>query len=97
MSASRIAAIGPSAARPSPADQQQSVAANLIPPSRQPGPADARARLVRIAPRGLAAVEVARRAEAEVEAEWTRHLGRQATAGLRRALSRLREITDPYQ
>jgi DNA-binding MarR family transcriptional regulator len=65
--------------------------------SREPDPADARARLVRIAPRGLAAVEVARRAEAEVEAEWTRHLGRQATASLRRALSRLREITDPYQ
>src|SRR3984885_761809 len=62
--------------------------------SREPDPADARARLVRIAPRGLAAVEVARRAEAEVEAEWTRHLGRQATAGLPRALSRLRGVTD---
>ena len=37
VSASRIAAIGPSATRPSPADQQQSVAANLIPPSLAPG------------------------------------------------------------
>ena len=31
------------------------------------------------------------------EAEWTRHLGRTATAQLRRALTKLREITDPYQ
>lgn len=65
--------------------------------SREPDPADARARLVCIAPRGQAAVEVARKAEAEVEAEWTRHLGKQSTAQLRRTLTRLREITDPYQ
>jgi hypothetical protein len=39
---------------------------------------------------------VARKAEAEVEAEWTRHLGKHGTAQLRRALTRLREITDPY-
>lgn len=64
---------------------------------REPDPSDARARLVRIAPRGQAAVEVARKAEAEVEAEWTRHLGKPGTAQLRRALTRLREITDPYQ
>jgi DNA-binding MarR family transcriptional regulator len=62
---------------------------------RVPDPADARARLVRIAPRGEAAVAVARMAEAEVEAEWTRHLGKPATSQLRRALTRLREITDP--
>lgn len=64
---------------------------------REPDPADARARLVRIAPRGLAAVAVARTAEADTEAEWTRHLGPQGTDGLRRMLTRLREITDPYQ
>jgi hypothetical protein len=52
--------------------------------------------LVCIAPRGQAAVGVARKAEAEVEAEWTRHLGKHGTAQLRRALTRLREITDPY-
>jgi len=63
---------------------------------RVPDPADARARLVRIAPRGQAAVGVARQTEAEVEAEWAQHLGKQATAQLRRALTRLREITDPY-
>ncbi len=60
-------------------------------------PADARARLVQIAPRGQAAVAVARAAEAQVEAEWTRHLGSQAAAQLRRALTSLREITDPYR
>ncbi len=51
---------------------------------------------MRIAERGLAAVAVARQTEAAVEAEWTRHLGRAGAAQLRRALTRLREITDPY-
>ena len=64
---------------------------------RVPDPADARARLVQIAPRGEAAVAVARAAEAQVEAEWTRHLGKQGASQLRRALTRLREITDPYR
>jgi len=60
---------------------------------RVPDPTDRRARLVQVAPRGEAAIAVAR----VVEAEWTRHLGKQATSQLRRALTRLREITDPYQ
>ncbi|MET9338421.1 MarR family transcriptional regulator [Nonomuraea sp. NPDC003804] len=64
---------------------------------RVPDPTDARARLVRIAARGRAAVAVARTVEADVEAEWTRHLGSRDAAHLRRALTRLREITDPYQ
>ena len=64
---------------------------------RVPDPADARARLVQIAPRGEVAVAVARAAEAQVEAEWTRHLGKQGAGQLRRALTRLREITDPYR
>ncbi|WP_405731054.1 MarR family transcriptional regulator [Streptomyces sp. NBC_01537] len=64
---------------------------------RVPDPTDARARLVRIAERGEAAVAVARVAEAEVEAEWTRHLGKQGASQLRRALTSLREITDPYR
>ena len=63
---------------------------------RVPDPTDARARLVQIAPRGEEAVKIARVVEAEVEAEWTRHLGKQATSQLRRALTHLREITDPY-
>ena len=64
---------------------------------RVPDPRDARARLVRIAERGHAAVAVARRVEVEVEAEWTAHLGEEATAALRAALTRLREVTDPYR
>ncbi|WP_308169533.1 MarR family winged helix-turn-helix transcriptional regulator [Acrocarpospora catenulata] len=64
---------------------------------RVPDPTDARARLVKIAARGEEAVALARRVEAEVEAEWAQHLGRRATAQLREALTRLREITDPYQ
>lgn len=59
-------------------------------------PADARARLVRIAPRGAAAVPVAAAVVAEVEAEWAAHLGARQMAQLRAALIRLREITDPY-
>lgn len=51
---------------------------------------------MRITERGLAAVAVARQTEAAVEAEWTRHLGRAGAAQLRRSLTRLREITDPY-
>lgn len=64
---------------------------------RAPDPADARARLVQIAPRGESAVAVASVAEAAVEAEWAQHLGRQGTSQLRRALTRLREVTDPYR
>lgn len=64
---------------------------------RVPDPSDGRARLVVIAPRGHEAVAVARRAEAEVEAEWTRHLGAKETAELRSALERLRDLIDPYR
>lgn len=64
---------------------------------RRPDPTDARARLVCIAPRGRAAVEVAAGVVAQVEAEWGAHLGARDMATLRRTLIRLREITDPYQ
>jgi DNA-binding MarR family transcriptional regulator len=64
---------------------------------RVPDPTDGRARLVQIDERGLEVVALARRVEAEVEAEWTAHLGEEATAQLRAALERLREITDPYR
>ncbi len=64
---------------------------------RVPDPTDARARLVQIAERGHQLVAIARRVEAEVEAEWTAHLGEEATAQLRATLTRLREVTDPYR
>jgi len=64
---------------------------------RVPDPADARARLVVVAERGQEAIEVARVAEAEIEAEWVRHLGAAAARQLRSALERVREIVDPHQ
>jgi DNA-binding MarR family transcriptional regulator len=63
---------------------------------RTPDPADARARLIRIAERGAAAQPIAAAVIAEIEAEWRRHLGDRRWAQLRDALSRLRGVTDPY-
>jgi DNA-binding MarR family transcriptional regulator len=60
-------------------------------------PTDGRARVVVIAQRGLAALEVARRTEKAVQEEWSRHLGKRATTQLQAALTRLREVTDPYR
>jgi len=64
---------------------------------RAPDPRDARARLVRIAERGARAIPLADKAVAEVEAQWTAHLGERRTAELRSILTDLREFTDPYQ
>ena len=61
-----------------------------------PDPTDARARVVRIAPRGARAVPLAAAAVAEVEAEWAAHLGDDRVARLREILADLRDITDPY-
>ena len=63
---------------------------------RVPDPTDARARLVRISERGAATIPLAAAVVAEVEREWTAHLGARRMAELRRTLTRLREITDPY-
>ncbi|GAA1545915.1 MarR family winged helix-turn-helix transcriptional regulator [Kribbella lupini] len=63
---------------------------------RTPDPTDARARLVHIAPRGHRTIPIAAAAVAEVEAEWTTHLGPTRTTQLRQTLTTLREITDPY-
>ncbi|MEU4419036.1 MarR family transcriptional regulator [Actinoplanes sp. NPDC024001] len=59
-------------------------------------PGDARAKLVRIAARGRAAARIAAGAVAEVEAEWAAHLGARRMAQLGEALTRLRQITDPF-
>lgn len=64
--------------------------------TRVPDPRDRRARLVRLAERGLRVVEVARSVEVQVEAEWAAHLGPRRMAALREALEALREVTDPY-
>jgi DNA-binding MarR family transcriptional regulator len=63
---------------------------------RVPDPTDQRARLVRISARGKAATPIANGVVAEVEAEWTEYLGKQRMEQLRRTLTKLREITDPY-
>jgi DNA-binding MarR family transcriptional regulator len=64
---------------------------------RVPDPADRRARLVRVAERGVRSVEASRRIVAGVEAEWTAHLGQRRMAHLRSILTDLREVTDPWR
>jgi DNA-binding MarR family transcriptional regulator len=64
---------------------------------RVPDPSDGRARLIRLAARGRAVQEEARRAERTVEREWSRHLGADRMRDLRASLEALREITDPYR
>lgn len=63
---------------------------------RVPDPADARARLIRLAARGRAVQKEARKAERAIEQEWERHLGKEDLATLRELLARLRELTDPW-
>lgn len=60
-------------------------------------PSDARARLVRISRKGRKVVAIARRVEAEIDAEWTRHLGSRRMAQLKATLAELRPLVDPYQ
>ncbi|WP_199429720.1 MarR family winged helix-turn-helix transcriptional regulator [Qaidamihabitans albus] len=63
---------------------------------RVPDPTDKRARLVCLSDKAKEAIPVAEAAVAQAEAEWQAHLGKQGMAQLRHALTRLREITDPY-
>jgi len=60
-------------------------------------PADGRARLIRVAPRGARAVEASRGMVAEVEAEWAAHLGDRRIRQLSGILTDLREVTDPWR
>ena len=64
---------------------------------RVPDPSDARARLIKIAPRGELAVAAAAGIVAEVEAEWARHLGPRRITQLHGILDDLRDVTDPYK
>lgn len=64
---------------------------------RVPDPADARARLIRPTPRAAALAPIGAKVMADIEAEWTAHLGPGRMTQLREALTRLREITDPYR
>ena len=64
---------------------------------RVPDPADGRARLVRLTVRGARSVAASATIVAEVEAEWTAHIGARRMDALRRILTDLREITDPWR
>jgi DNA-binding MarR family transcriptional regulator len=64
---------------------------------RVPDPADGRARLIRFTERGLTAADRAREVVMGIEQEWNHHLGPELAGCLREALTRLRDITDPYQ
>lgn len=64
---------------------------------RTPDPTDARARLVRVTDRGARAIPVGAAVIADIEAEWTAHLGPKRIAQLRETLDRLRVLTDPYK
>jgi DNA-binding MarR family transcriptional regulator len=56
---------------------------------RVPDPSDRRAKLVRATPRGNELYAIARDVVAEIEAEWTRRLGRTKMRQLRRLLEEL--------
>jgi DNA-binding MarR family transcriptional regulator len=63
---------------------------------RVPDPTDGRALLVKIAARGHAAREAVLPTLAEVEAQWLAHIGPERMAQLRKTLTMLREVADPY-
>lgn len=64
---------------------------------RVPDPADGRARLIRLTQQGRTVAAQARQTVMRVEHAWNEHLGPELAASLREALTKLREITDPYQ
>jgi DNA-binding MarR family transcriptional regulator len=64
---------------------------------RVPDPTDRRASLIRFTERGRRARDRAQQEVAAVEREWEEHLGPELAGCLREALTRLREVTDPYR
>lgn len=64
---------------------------------RVPDPAEGRARLIRFTRKGLTASKRASQVSMRVEQAWNDHLGPGLAASLGEALTKLREITDPYQ
>ena len=59
-------------------------------------PADGRAHLIRFTQKGQAASQQAREVVIGVEQEWNDHLGPELAGCLREALTKLRDIADPY-
>ena len=64
---------------------------------RVPDPADGRARLIQLTSKGLIASGRAREVVMGVEDVWREHLGPELSAALLEALTKLRDIADPYQ
>ena len=64
---------------------------------RTTDPSDGRARLVRITPLGARTIPISAAVIADIEAEWTAHVGPEQMDHLRETLTALREITDPYR
>ncbi|NLE82775.1 MAG: winged helix DNA-binding protein, partial [Rhodococcus sp.] len=64
---------------------------------RIPDPQDGRAQIIRFTRKGQAASTRAREVVMGVEQEWNDHLGPELAGCLREALTKLREIADPYQ
>ncbi len=64
---------------------------------RTPDPLDGRAQLIRFTRKGKAASTRAREVVMGVEQEWNDYLGPELAGCLREALTKLREITDPYR
>ena len=62
---------------------------------RVPDPADGRAKIVRLTPRGWDAVRVATGAIADAEQRWTAHVGERNMRTLRHALSALPPLLRP--
>ena len=63
---------------------------------RVPDPADGRAILIRFTRKGQAASQQAREVVIGVEQEWNDHLGPELARCLHEALTKLRDIADPY-
>ncbi|ASF07259.1 putative MarR family transcriptional regulator [Nocardia brasiliensis NBRC 14402] len=59
-------------------------------------PSDGRARLVRLTARGIAGATYANSVAEQVQTEWAEELGAASMRQLRRTMTRLRAITDPY-
>lgn len=64
---------------------------------RIPDPADRRARLVAVTPKGEELVKLGVPVINRIEAEWEAELGPTRMRQLRRSLAALRRITDPFQ
>ena len=64
--------------------------------TRIPDPADARARLVKIAPKGAAALSIGTAVVDEAEAEWAASIGPERMAGLRETLQTLWDMAEQW-